>query len=70
MPGNGWSSPVGAGGRVFVTRALNRGGFKPASTGIFGNDYVAELKKQGLPDDEVNERVIARDGRANRRGHG
>jgi outer membrane protein assembly factor BamB len=59
VPGNGWSSPVIAGGRVFVTSA--RGAIKPASTGIFGNDYVAELKKQGLPDEEVNKRVLARD---------
>ncbi|MBI5768532.1 MAG: PQQ-binding-like beta-propeller repeat protein [Verrucomicrobia bacterium] len=59
VPGNGWSSPVVAGNRVFVTTA--RGAIKRASTGIFGNDYIAELKKQGLPDDEVNKRVIARD---------
>ncbi len=59
IPGNGWSSPVVAGGRVFVTTA--RGAIKPAQTGIFGNDYIAELKKQGLPDEEVNKRVIARD---------
>ncbi len=59
VPGNGWSSPVLAGNRVFLTSA--RGAIKPASTGIFGNDYIAELKKQGLPDDEVNKRVIARD---------
>ncbi len=59
VPGNGWSSPVVAGNRVFVTTA--RGAIKPAQTGIFGNDYIAELKKQGLPDDEVNKRVLARD---------
>jgi outer membrane protein assembly factor BamB len=59
IPGDGWSSPVVAGDRVFVTSA--RGGIKPAQTGIFGNDYVAELQKQGLPDAEVNKRVIARD---------
>jgi outer membrane protein assembly factor BamB len=59
VTGDGWSSPVVAGNRVFVTSA--RGGFKPAQTGIFGNDYVAELQKQGLPDEEVNKRVIARD---------
>ncbi len=59
VPGNGWSSPVIAGDRVLLTTA--RGAIKPASTGIFGNDYIAELKKQGLPDDEVNKRVIARD---------
>jgi outer membrane protein assembly factor BamB len=61
VPGRGWSSPIVVGDRVIVTSALNRGGFKPAQTGIFGNDYVAELKKQGLPDEEVNKRVIARD---------
>lgn len=61
VPGRGWSSPIVVGDRVIVTSAVNRGGFKPASTGIFGNDYVAELKKQGLPDAEVNKRVIARD---------
>jgi outer membrane protein assembly factor BamB len=59
VPGDGWSSPMVAGNRVFVTSA--RGGIKPAQTGIFGNDYIAELKKQGLPDDEVNRRVLARD---------
>ncbi|MBI5691342.1 MAG: PQQ-binding-like beta-propeller repeat protein [Verrucomicrobia bacterium] len=59
VPGDGWSSPIVAGHRVFVTSA--RGGLKPAQTGIFGNDYVAELQKQGLPDEEVNKRVIARD---------
>lgn len=59
VPGNGWSSPIVAGDRVFITTA--RGAIKPASTGIFGNDYVAELKKQGLPEEEVNKRVIARD---------
>ena len=59
VPGDGWSSPIVVGGRVFVTSA--RGAIKPAQTGIFGNDYVAELKKQGLPDAEVNKRVIARD---------
>ena len=61
VPGRGWSSPIVAGNRVFVTTAVNRGAFKAPSTGIFGNDYIAELKKQGLPDDEVNKRVIARD---------
>ena len=61
VPGRGWSSPIVWGNRVFVTSAVNKGGFKQPSTGIFGNDYVAELIKQGLSDDEVNKRVIARD---------
>ena len=61
MPGRGWSSPIVWRDRVFVTSAISPGAFKAPSTGIFGNDYVAELKKQGLPDEEVNKRVIARD---------
>lgn len=61
VPGRGWSSPIVTGERVIVTTAVSRGGFKAPSTGIFGNDYIAELKKQGLPEEEVNKRVIARD---------
>ena len=61
IKGRGWSSPVAWNDTVFVTSAISPGAFKAPSTGIFGNDYVAELMKQGLPDDEVNKRVIARD---------
>jgi outer membrane protein assembly factor BamB len=61
VPGRGWSSPIVWRNRVFVTSAISPGTFKAPSTGIFGNDYVAELQKQGLPDEEVNRRVIARD---------
>src|SRR5687767_14259809 len=61
IPGRGWSSPIVWRDRVFVTSAVSPGTFKAPSTGIFGNDYVAELIKQGLPEEEVNKRVIARD---------
>lgn len=61
IPGRGWSSPIVWGDRVFVTAAINSGDFKAPSTGIFGNDYAAELTSQGLPPDEVNRRVVARD---------
>lgn len=61
IPGRGWSSPIVWGDRVFVTAAINAGDFKAPSTGIFGNDFAAELTKQGLPPDEVNRRVTARD---------
>jgi outer membrane protein assembly factor BamB len=61
IPGRGWSSPIVWRDRVFVTSALSPGAFKAPSTGIFGNDYVAQLMKQGLPEEEVNKRVIARD---------
>jgi hypothetical protein len=46
---------------VYLTSAVNTGSFKQPSTGIFGNDFAAELTKQGLPASEVNKRVIARD---------
>lgn len=61
IPGRGWSSPIVWGNRVFVTAALNAGEFKAPSTGIFGNDFAAELTAKGLPPEEVNKRVIARD---------
>jgi outer membrane protein assembly factor BamB len=61
VPGRGWSSPIVWRDRVFVTSAISPGVFKAPSTGIFGNDYVAELLKQGLAEDEVNRRVIGRD---------
>jgi outer membrane protein assembly factor BamB len=61
LPGRGWSSPIVWGDRVFVTSAVSEGAFKAPSTGIFGNDYVAELAKQGLSDAEIVDRVVARD---------
>jgi outer membrane protein assembly factor BamB len=61
IPGRGWSSPVVWGSRVFVTAAINAGAFKAPSTGIYGNDYVAELSAQGLSMEEVIKRVTARD---------
>ena len=61
VPGRGWSSPIVWHDRVFVTSAISPGTFKAPSTGIFGNDYVAELMQQGLSEDEVLKRVQARD---------
>ena len=61
VPGRGWSSPIVWGDQVIVTSTVSPGGFKAPSTGIFGNDYVAELSKQGLSDDEVLARLRARD---------
>jgi outer membrane protein assembly factor BamB len=64
VPGRGWSSPVVAGGRVFVTSAISPGPFKEPTPGIYGNDYIAELRAQGLSDEEVMRRVRARDNEA------
>lgn len=61
IPGRGWSSPIVWGERVYVTSAVSAGAFKEPSTGIFGNDYAAELQRQGLSNDEIMKRVTARD---------
>jgi outer membrane protein assembly factor BamB len=61
LPGRGWSSPIVWRERVFVTTAISPGAFKAPSTGIFGNDYAAELQKQGLSDDEILKKVVNRD---------
>ena len=61
IKGRGWSSPVAWNNTVFVTSAISPGAFKAPQTGIFGNDYAAELAKQGLSDDEVVKRVVSRD---------
>jgi outer membrane protein assembly factor BamB len=61
LPGRGWSSPIVWRDRVFITTAVSPGAYKAPSTGIFGNDYAAELEKQGLPEAEILKRVVARD---------
>jgi outer membrane protein assembly factor BamB len=61
VPGRGWSSPILWRDRVFITSAVSPGAFKAPSTGIFGNDFVAELEKQGLSEEEVMKRVVGRD---------
>ncbi len=61
VPGRGWSSPVAWKDLVFVTSAISPGAFKAPSTGIYGNDYAAELSAKGLSDAEVLKAVTARD---------
>ena len=61
VQGRGWSSPVAWNDTVFLTSAISGGTFKEPSTGIYGNDYAADLAKQGLPDEEIARRVVARD---------
>ena len=61
VPGRGWSSPIVWRDQVFVTSAISANGYKQASPGIYGNDYVAELTKQGLSDDQVLEKLRQRD---------
>jgi outer membrane protein assembly factor BamB len=40
---------------------VGSGAFKQPSPGIYGNDYVADLQKQGLTDDQVMEKLRQRD---------
>lgn len=61
VKGRGWSSPVAWDNTVYVTSAISPGAFKAPSTGIFGNDYAADLAKQGLSEDEVVKKVVSRD---------
>jgi outer membrane protein assembly factor BamB len=61
MPGRGWSSPIVWGDQVIVTSTVSPGAFKQPSTGIYGNDYVAELDRQGFSEAEILAKLRARD---------
>lgn len=61
VPGRGWSSPIVWDDQVIVTSAVGSGPFKEPSPGIYGNDYVAELQKQGATDDQIMEKLRLRD---------
>ena len=53
VAGRAWSSPIVWGDQVIVTSAVGSSAFKEPSTGIFGNDYVAELAKQGMSEEQI-----------------
>ena len=61
VPGRGWSSPIVWGDQIFVTTAISAKDFKQPSPGIYGNDYVAELEKQGLSEAQILEKLRVRD---------
>src|SRR5829696_7180418 len=62
IPGRGWSSPIVTGGKVYITTVTTEGKSKPPQTGTeYSNEYAAELMKQGLPMEQVLERLKARD---------
>ena len=62
LPGLGWSSPIVAGGNIFVTTVTTDGKAKQPQAGTtYSNDYAAELQKQGLKDQEIMDRLNARD---------
>ena len=62
VPGTGWSSPVVWGNRVFMTAATSDTPMKQPSLGVdFSNQYLAELRKQGLSSAEANRKLYERD---------
>jgi outer membrane protein assembly factor BamB len=62
ISGRGWSSPIVTGGKIYLTTVTTDGKSKPPQIGTeYSNEYVAELRKQGLPMDKVIERVTERD---------
>jgi outer membrane protein assembly factor BamB len=61
IEGNGWSSPIVWGDTVFVTAAVGTKPFKKPSTGLFGNDYIAELQQQGVTGPELMKKIQERD---------
>ena len=61
IPGNAWSSPIVWGDTVYVTSAIGKKPFKQPSTGLFGNDYIAELQAQGVSQQEIMKKTQERD---------
>ncbi len=62
VPGMGWSSPIEAGDTVLVTTATSSTVMKPPQIGTdFSNEYLAELTKQGLSEEEVLRKLNERD---------
>ena len=62
VPGMGWSSPVVAEGRVFLTTATSKKKMKPPQIGTeYSNNYAAELIKEGMSEAEAIKKVDERD---------
>jgi outer membrane protein assembly factor BamB len=62
VPGRGWSSPIVAGEKIFLTTAMTEGKSKQPQIGTeYSNEYFADLVKQGLPAEQAMERVAERD---------
>ena len=62
LDGRGWSSPIVVDNKVFVTTAVSEGEIKPVQAGTnYSNEFVAELVKQGLSEEEVEKKVMERD---------
>src|SRR5688500_17950789 len=54
VPGGGWSSPSGPGGKVYLTTVTTGGKPKAPQVGTeYSNEYAAESQKQGLSGAEI-----------------
>ena len=62
IPGRGWSSPIVSGNSIFVTAVTTDGTSKAPQVGTeYSNEYIAQLMKQGLSEQEADAKVIERD---------
>ena len=61
VTGHGWSSPIVWGDTVYLTSAISSRPFKKPTPGLYGNEYIAEMQAQGVPDEEIGKRAQARD---------
>jgi outer membrane protein assembly factor BamB len=62
IDGRGWSSPIVVDGKVFLTSVKTEGESKAPQSGTdYSNEYVAELMKQGLSEEEVERKIMERD---------
>jgi hypothetical protein len=58
IPGRGWSSPIVAGDRVFLTTVVTDGASKKPQTGTeYSNELAAELMKQGLSEAQIMQKI-------------
>jgi outer membrane protein assembly factor BamB len=61
IPGMGWSSPIVWGGKVFLTTASAPDMKQPSLGTDFSNEYIAELQKQGVSEEELEKKIYERD---------
>jgi outer membrane protein assembly factor BamB len=62
IPGRGWSSPIVAGNKIFLTSVTTDGASKKPQVGTeYSNEYAAELSKQGLSFPEILAKINERD---------
>ena len=62
VSGVGWSSPIVWDGKIFLTSAVSDQPMKQPSLGTdFSNEYLAEMREEGISSEEANNRLYERD---------